>query len=119
MTRVSIPRVRSVRLKAGGAELRVIRPADQHGCGEPMLRMAHKIRDGAKRDGKVLAGYAIVAWQADGRTWSAFRNGRLSPLGESMVPDFVRTTLVNSIAQDDARDLINEANGYGPPDQDA
>jgi hypothetical protein len=117
--RVSIPRVRSVRLKSGGATLRLIRPAEEHDCAEPMLRLAQKIRAGAKRDGKAIAGYAIVAWQADGRAWSAFRNGRLSPISGPMVPDIVRAVLVNTVAHNDARDLINEANGFGPPDEGA
>lgn len=91
-----IPRLRSIRMKADPTrEVRLLRPDD-----EPKRVVAHLRRDIERITekgivGPVAAGYAVVVWGRDGSSSSSFQTYSRSPIGQAMVPDFVRTCLAD------------------------
>ena len=92
--RTSIPRIRSVKLK-GGAELHVIRNTVAEDCEKAFVDDCAAFR--AHISGR-MAGFAMVAWGIDGRVSTSIRVRDCRQVGRGMVPDFVRSQLIEHLA---------------------
>ena len=92
--RVSYPRLRSVRFKDGGADLRVMRSR-----GEDSRRAVRQMVEqvmAAQRDDTV--GVAIVVWGRDMGSTVGIRTCD-GPISQASVPDFVRTRLIGELVE--------------------
>jgi hypothetical protein len=89
MNDVSFPRVRSVRLKSGGAKLYIYRNNRAQEFASSYRRQAAGVYDRRKND---MGGYAIVAWSFDGNT-SCVIGGDGTHVSRHKVADFVKTVI--------------------------
>lgn len=101
--RQSIPRVRRVRMKEGGAELQVLRSKRAERCAL-MEREFRGMLDAIEEDekngpGYELAGFAIVAWNAKGESWARVDAYDGSRIPCSLLPDFVRNRLLSELIE--------------------
>lgn len=94
--KTSIPKLISVRLKTG-ASIHVIRNTVAEDCDRAFAEDCADIRQ--HRAGS-MAGFAIVAWSIDGGTSTSVRVRDSRQVGRMMVPDFVRSALINHLATD-------------------
>lgn len=94
MSGVSIPRLRSVQLKSGGAKMLVYRNRSADECLARFRDHCSSIM--AARSGD-MSGYAIVAWGYSGGVSSAVKASGEGGIGTGMVPDFVRSALIDNI----------------------
>lgn len=95
-------RLRSVRLKDGGAEIRVLRSptkADDRAFAEHIVGkcMDHDF-------GSRIAGFAFVVWGPDNASVAYSYAGEASRIPRVMVPDFARERLMLEIAERFARE---------------
>lgn len=100
--RTSIPKLRSVRWKAGGHLILL---------NTPNTDLADRLVNSAAlmaASGHRIAGYVMVAWAADGTSWSTCRVGRASAIPSVLVPDFVRNKLLAQRIEDWTIESINE-----------
>jgi hypothetical protein len=95
--KTSIPRIGSVKLKNGGAKLSIIRNTVSEDCTKAFANNCDHIR--AVR-GANMAGFAIVAWSVDGGLSTSIRVSDSRQVGRGMVPDFVRSQLIEHLATD-------------------
>lgn len=102
--RTSIPRLRSVRFKGGGHIVLV--KTSKTDLSDRIVNSAHLMLDSAA--GHRIAGYAMVAWDADGTSWSTCRVGQASAIPSVLVPDFVRNKLLAQRIEDWTIESINE-----------
>lgn len=75
----------------------------------------------AKDLGKIvgLAGYAIVAWDRNLKSWSAYKVGRtMTGLPMIALPEFVKGNLGRTMAKQDTADMLN-LDGYNDDDDAA
>lgn len=90
--RNSIPRLRSVRLKDGGAEVHVMRGGDPR-AGFALERcravVSQHLRDGAE-----IAGFAVVVWGTFGESTCCMHCEDGRPFPSILAPDFVRNRLL-------------------------
>lgn len=95
MRRVSIPRIKSVTLKKGGAKLYVFENPDARETTQALERDIAHILGARKND---MVGYAVLAWSREGSTSASIyvRDGRW--VGITEVPDFVKTALQSYLA---------------------
>lgn len=90
MTRVSIPRLHSVQLKSGGARVRVL----ENKLGEPVChRLRRETESIIERRRHTMAGFAVVAWTADGNTSACVNIVEASRIGQVECPEFVKSAL--------------------------
>jgi hypothetical protein len=94
--KTSIPRLASVKLKSG-ASLHIIRNTVSEDCERVFATDCTNI--GQARSGN-MAGFAIVAWSVDGGISSSVRVRDSRQVGRGMVPDFVRSQLIEHLATD-------------------
>lgn len=84
-------RLGSVRLKSGGATLKIMR----NDSAERTLRYLRE--DTAKAEKSETAegvvGYALVLWAGDGAYFAASHIDRGQPVCSAQLPDFIRNTL--------------------------
>lgn len=100
--RTSIPKLHSVRWKSGGTLVPVNTPK----CD--LRWMAEKtIRDVIKGPGVPIAGFALVAWQADYTSIAVCKVGGASSIPTILVPDFVRNRLLAQRIEAWTIDTIN------------
>ncbi|HEV2097803.1 MAG TPA: hypothetical protein VGR45_02625 [Stellaceae bacterium] len=92
--RVSIPRLRRVRFKDGGADLTVMRRPD----ADRRRAVRSKIEEVLSTHGPDVAGCALVVWGMDFSSTAGMRVTD-GPLSQASVPDFVRTRLIADIAE--------------------
>jgi hypothetical protein len=95
MTRTSVPRLHSVRFKDGRAPIRVYRSGQTVEADQMRQRFA-MATDEVIAYRRNMAGYAIVAWGADGSTSVVVRTAG-SPVPLLMVPEFVKTCVADWI----------------------
>ncbi len=88
MTKTSIPRLRSVKWKSGGS-LRLL-PAPRETVDRELRERLEREVEGLFDDlpGKV-AGYALVAWAADGDVGAYVANENTSPYVATAIPHLV------------------------------
>lgn len=97
MTKQSIPRVRRVRLKAGGAQLHVFESARAQRHKQTSLSLRERATDRPPAFEGDLAGYALVCWGSDG-SWSAdWCIQKDSPVPRSVMPQFVMEKLQQQV----------------------
>jgi hypothetical protein len=94
--KVSIPRLASIRLKAGGATPRILRNKEAEEATRAFVKRSADVVAGMEG---TMAGYAIVAWGKDGKTWRTLRTFDTRQVGLLMVPEFVKTALQDYISQ--------------------
>jgi hypothetical protein len=94
--KTSIPRLGSVKLKTG-ATLHVIRNTIAEDCDKAFAEDCTNIRQHRKGN---MAGFAIVAWSIDGGVSTSVRVRDSRQVGRGMVPDFVRSQLIEHLATD-------------------
>ena len=94
--KTSIPRIKAVRLKSG-ASLHVIYNTVAEDCEQAFAQDCADIR---KHRAGTMAGFAIVAWSIDGGTSTSVRVRDSRQVGRMMVPDFVRSALIEHNATD-------------------
>lgn len=82
-------RIRSVRMKNGGATVRIIRPKAD--VAERLISHARQIAD------ERVAGYAIVAWGRDGKTSTVCHSTGL-PVPTMMIPEVVKMAVADWIS---------------------
>jgi hypothetical protein len=97
---VAHARIRSIRLKNGGAEIRVIRRPDVRSLAK---KSALACIDALQGD---VAGMAIVVWAADGGSTAAMRVGTASTIPSILVGDFVRNRLLAEVVSDWTLDVM-------------
>jgi hypothetical protein len=95
--KTTTPILHSVRLKSGGAVLRVLRNDRARSlCREfqaDVSAIASKRRDD-------MAGYAVIAWSVDGTTSTVAHASDTRFVGQSELPDFVRTAMIRHYSAD-------------------
>lgn len=87
-------RIRSVRFKNGGAEIRILRRPEVRALAK---KSALSCIDALNGD---VAGMAIVVWSADGGSTATMRVGTASPIPSILVSDFVRNRLLAEVVTD-------------------
>lgn len=107
MSRTSIPRIRSVRFKAGG-ELRILASPRATASSELFAALEAQVQEYAKTlDGR-LAGFALVVWGADGTLGATVHNKHTSPYVTTAIP----TLAAEEIRAVYSKIQINRALGY-------
>src|ERR1700722_877305 len=92
--RVSIPRLRSVRLKSGGATLRVFDNQISPVLCQDLKTDIREIIEKRKTD---MDGFAVVAWSRSGDVSSSVRVRSGRYVGRSEVAGFVRSAVFSHI----------------------
>lgn len=103
--------IRRVRFKSGG-EVRLIAPIKDEGRARAE-RGVRAVLDGHEQFGGI-AGFAFVAWAADGATTGDLWAGSDSSIPAILIPDLVRNQLLAMKIEEYTIDTINESNGYSP-----
>jgi len=93
--RNSTPRLHSVQMKSGGAKMVVFRNRSADEC---LARFRDHCSSIVATRSDDMSGYAIVAWGYSGGISSAFKASGEGGVGTAMVPDFVRSALIDNIA---------------------
>lgn len=102
--RTSIPRLHSVKLKAGGARLHVLK-----GGGYDLRdEYAAVTREVAKSHDGRIAGFAVVVWGPDNASTCACRVGNASTIPSILAPDFVRNRLLADRIESWTIETINQ-----------
>ena len=94
--KTSIPRLSSVKLKTG-AKLHIIRNTIAEDCDKAFASDCAEFRT---HNSGMMAGFAMVAWGIDGRVSTSIRVRDSRQVGRGMVPDFVRSQLIEHLATD-------------------
>lgn len=96
--KVSIPRIRNVRLK-GASNVTVLRAPQANPDRDLMLDHGRALAHWAP-PGKV-AGWHFIVWDENGRYNQAYRfDPQKSPIGNTLAPSFVADALRRSIIED-------------------
>lgn len=93
--RNSTPRLHSVKMKSGGAKVRVFKNPSDERCAEDLRYACRSIEDARRGD---MAGFVVVAWGNTGAVSRGVFLANTRPLGISAVPEFVRNTLIDHVA---------------------
>lgn len=91
--RVSIPRLGSIRLKAGGAEVRIM-PGRQHADAAYASDIARRVIAAHVDGGSDIAGFAFVVWGHEGASTCKMHVEDGKPFPSILAPDFVRNRLL-------------------------
>lgn len=87
--RIARLRVRSVRMKNGGASIRVLRGEDQNHT----LNVMKRVEQCLSAQGSDVAGFAFVVWGKEQDSTCDAAN-YCSPIPHILIPDFVRNRLL-------------------------
>lgn len=101
--KTSVPRLRSVRLKNGGALIRVLRP-EQSG---DRLKVEELVRETLSVASSDIDGFVFMVWDRTGASTCAQRTKGNIP--SIYVPDFVRNRLLGQTITNWALDDFKEA----------
>lgn len=114
-------RIGRIRMKSGGAEVRVLRNPQPNGDGEnwrgKAVEHARKLGE-YDEPGSDLVGFLVVGFYSDGAASIGIRyDNKRSPVPRALVPSYVaeiiRRDLVTSPeAEQIACDVVNRANGW-------
>jgi hypothetical protein len=97
--KTSIPRLRRIRMKSGGAELEVLRQEYLSDKAHIADRTAALIETFFS-DEKLAAGFALIIWNPDGGHLIAESTFVNSPIPKAVVPDFMRNALLAKFARE-------------------
>ena len=106
-------RIGRVRLKNGGAEVRVLHRETPNAEGKESW--AGALMAGARtavehaNESAPICGYVLVAFYADGCTWTSHRWGDESPMNRAMLPHLVAEIVRRDVITDrEARSIFDE-----------
>lgn len=103
MTKIGTLRLRSVRMKSGGGEIRVMHgPTAQSDARHVSGRIERLIEVHDQR----IAGFAIVVWAPSGASTALTSVNEASKVPAIMVPDFVRNRLLADTIERWVRDDV-------------
>lgn len=110
-------RIGRIRMKTGGAEVRLIRQETPNGDGKENWagRLVTSARGAAEHcaESGPLTGFVIAAFYADGGTYTAFRWGDESPANRNILPAYVAEIVRRDvITEPEANRVVNRANGF-------
>ena len=97
-------RIGKIRMKAGGAEVKVLEGAPRTEVESSLLRTVRSTI--SSFTGVELAGYALVAWDDHGATSSAVCSLPHSPYSPQAIPLHAYTTLINHLSDEQAAEIF-------------
>jgi hypothetical protein len=111
--RQSSLRLRSVRMKATGQTISVLRPRELPAAREGHRRMMRDFDYLVRGTAPGVAGYAIVVWDASGEIWDQLMvlDGNIIP--RAMVPSLAKDALQRNLAR---QEIFEELNAPGDPE---
>lgn len=98
-------RVGRIKLKSGGAEVRVLHAAERGELNDKLVEHAGIIAGLFPKDDEMM-GFVVVAWGRDGGFSRGTRIHRDSQVGETMIPSFVADVLRRDTMESVARDVL-------------
>lgn len=116
---MGLARIGKIKLKAGGAEVRVLHRDSPNLNGEnwqgEVVKSARAVA-GFDEPGSELVGFVVLGLYSDGRTSIGWRyDGNRSPIPRAMLPAYVAEVIRRDIiTQTEACDVVNRANGFVP-----
>lgn len=99
--KTSIPRIRRIRLKDGGADLTIIDGGTDE-AAEGLLRNAQDAQEVMDN----MAGYVIVGWNFQGRYVRAFFCHDRSPVQYTRMPSFIHDVLLKEVTEGSVYDAL-------------
>lgn len=115
---MSAARIGKIRMKAGGAEVRLIRQETQDADGSEnwrgrILSSARAMADFSEPD-RELVGYFVMGMFSDGSVSTGWRyDPARSPLPRALMPAYVAEVVrQDMITEPEACDAVNRANGF-------
>ena len=100
-------RIGKIRMKNGGAELRVLENPTLAECDHVRAYLASDIEDFAEQFPN-LGGYILIGWNLKGRTRTCWQTHSRSPYSAGVLPTFAQQQLLKCDTLDLAEFLIDE-----------